>query len=211
MAKVESEGRRLLSRPRARGSHDGDEVPVPVGLAERVGKSIQKLERKKRNQEAANKPARPKGRPRALLTENHANNKNDSMIYLHEAEQGTTAPYAMRRLKVGRPDLYEKCLAGQMTANAAMVEAGYRKRQPPRRKPILGRIQALWQKADAAERQRIIQCRKFHIPPDLVVKGITAQRKPPEVRIWILRNQSLVGNRPPSTCTPHWPACFARR
>jgi hypothetical protein len=50
-----------------------------------------------------------------------------------------------------------------------------------------------------------------HIPPDLVVECVTAQRKPPEVRICRLRNQSAVGTRPPSTSTPHWPACWARR
>src|SRR5712691_12716291 len=51
----------------------------------------------------------------------------------------------------------------------------------------------------------------FHIPPDLVVRGITAHRKPPDVRICRLRNQSRVGTVPPSTSTPHWPACWARR
>jgi cellulose biosynthesis protein BcsQ len=50
-----------------------------------------------------------------------------------------------------------------------------------------------------------------HIPSHLVVERVTAQRKPPEVRIWRLRNQSAAGNRPPSTSTPHWPACLARR
>ena len=54
-------------------------------------------------------------------------------------------------------------------------------------------------------------CRKFHIPPNLVVKGITAHRKPPDMRICRLRNQSRVGTVPPSTSTPHWPACCARR
>jgi hypothetical protein len=44
---------------------------------------------------------------------------------------------------------------------------------------------------------------KFHIPSDLVVACVTAQRKPPDVRIGRLRNQSCVGNRPPSTATPH--------
>ena len=51
----------------------------------------------------------------------------------------------------------------------------------------------------------------FHIPSFLVVRDIPAQRNPPEVRIWILRNQSHVGTRPPSTSTPHCPACWARR
>jgi RNA-directed DNA polymerase len=35
-------------------------------------------------------------------------------------------------------------------------------------------------------------------------------RKPPEVRICRLRNQSRVGTRPPSTSTPHRPLCLAR-
>src|SRR6266851_4491920 len=52
---------------------------------------------------------------------------------------------------------------------------------------------------------------KRHIPPDLVVEPVTAHRNPPEVRIWRLSNQSRVGTVPPSTSTPHWPACWARR
>jgi hypothetical protein len=38
----------------------------------------------------------------------------------------------------------------------------------------------------------------IHIPPDLVVECVTAQRKPPEVRIWRLSHQSRVGTVPPS-------------
>src|SRR4029453_4857035 len=51
---------------------------------------------------------------------------------------------------------------------------------------------------------------KSHTPPNYVVEDGTTQRKPPEVRIWTLRNQSRVGTRPPSTSTPHFPACWAR-
>jgi len=40
---------------------------------------------------------------------------------------------------------------------------------------------------------------------------VITHRKPPEVRICRLRNQSAVGTRPPSTSTPHCPACWARR
>src|SRR5712691_8172008 len=43
----------------------------------------------------------------------------------------------------------------------------------------------------------------FTAHPNLVVGRVTTQRNPPEVRIWRLRNQSAVGNRPPSTSTPH--------
>jgi len=53
-------------------------------------------------------------------------------------------------------------------------------------------------------------CRKFHIPPNLVVERVTAQRKPPEVRIQRFRNQSCERTLPPSTSTPHCPACLAR-
>src|SRR5438046_5857702 len=51
----------------------------------------------------------------------------------------------------------------------------------------------------------------FTAHSNLVVRGITAHRKPPDVRIWRLSNQSRVGTFPPSTSTPHWPACWARR
>src|SRR5712691_9594913 len=47
-----------------------------------------------------------------------------------------------------------------------------------------------------------------HIPSHLVVECGTAHRKPLEVRICILSNQSRVGTLPPSTSTPHWPACL---
>ena len=46
-----------------------------------------------------------------------------------------------------------------------------------------------------------------HIPPNLVVECVPTHRKPPEVRIWRLSNQSRVGTVPPSTSTPHRPAC----
>ena len=53
--------------------------------------------------------------------------------------------------------------------------------------------------------QRILKriANKAQIPPDLVVRSSTAHRKPPDVRICRLRNQSRVGTVPPSTSTPH--------
>jgi hypothetical protein len=51
----------------------------------------------------------------------------------------------------------------------------------------------------------------LYIPPNYVVEDAITHRKPPEVRIWTLRNQSRVGTRPPSTSTSHWPVCLARR
>ena len=51
---------------------------------------------------------------------------------------------------------------------------------------------------------------KSHIPPNLVVECVWLIR-PPEVRICRLSIQSGVDARPPSTSTPHCPACWARR
>jgi hypothetical protein len=42
---------------------------------------------------------------------------------------GTSVSYARRRLKRERPDLLEKVEAGEMTANAAMLKAGFREPQ----------------------------------------------------------------------------------
>jgi putative transposase len=55
------------------------------------------------------------------------------------------------------------------------------------------------------------RCENSHTPPNYVVECGIAYRKPPDVRIWRLSNQSRVGTLPPSTSTPHCPACWARR
>src|SRR5215468_10379777 len=43
----------------------------------------------------------------------------------------------------------------------------------------------------------------FTAHPNYVVKRVLTHRKPPDVRIWRLSNQSCVGTFPPSTSTPH--------
>ena len=49
----------------------------------------------------------------------------------------------------------------------------------------------------------------WQMPHSIELRGgvVSTHRKPPEVRICRLRNQSVVGTRPPSTATPHWSAC----
>lgn len=42
--------------------------------------------------------------------------------------RGTSPGYSRARLKRDRPDLYEKVLAGELSANAAMIEAGFRRK-----------------------------------------------------------------------------------
>lgn len=42
---------------------------------------------------------------------------------------GTSREYALRKLRVSAPELHAEVIAGNITAHAAMVEAGFRKRQ----------------------------------------------------------------------------------
>jgi len=39
---------------------------------------------------------------------------------------GNSVSYAVRRLQKNRPDLYERVKSGELTSNAAMIEAGFR-------------------------------------------------------------------------------------
>ena len=49
---------------------------------------------------------------------------------IHVRPSGTSAAAALRRLERYRPDLLDRVLAGELSAHAAMVEAGFRR---PRR------------------------------------------------------------------------------
>ena len=62
---------------------------------------------------------------------------------------------------------------------------------------------AAWRMDGKPRTARRFTVYKNHIPSNLVVEYITAHRKPPDVRIWRLSNQSCVGTVPPSTSTPH--------
>jgi hypothetical protein len=66
----------------------------------------------------------PRGRP-----ENVYNSSGD--VHIFQRPSGNSAAAALRRLERYRPDLLDRVLAGEMSAHAAMVEAGFRK-GPPR-------------------------------------------------------------------------------
>jgi hypothetical protein len=57
--------------------------------------------------------------------------KTDDNVNRLPAQGGNSSDYTKRRLKRDRPDLYEKVISGDMTANAAAIEAGFRKPSPP--------------------------------------------------------------------------------
>jgi len=41
-------------------------------------------------------------------------------------QRGTSDEYAIAKLRQDRPDIHERVLAGEISANAGMVEAGFR-------------------------------------------------------------------------------------
>jgi hypothetical protein len=93
------------------------------------------------------------------------------------------------------------------TATTRVIQNDARVETPTfRRKPVISTDPPYFDNISYADLSDF-----FHIPPNLVVDGVPTQRKPPEVRICKLSIQSAVGTRPPSTSTPHCPACLARR
>lgn len=66
---------------------------------------------------------------RAMKRPNHRPEKTvDNVHSSEERPTGNTEQAAIRRLRKDRPDLHKKVIAGKMSAHAAMVEAGFRKR-----------------------------------------------------------------------------------
>lgn len=60
---------------------------------------------------------------------------------------GNSRQYSLRKLRRDRPDLHKQVVAGKKTANAAMIEAGFRKRPT-----VLDQLKKLWNKATLDER-----------------------------------------------------------
>ena len=55
-----------------------------------------------------------------------------TVLHEHEkAQQGTSLAYTLDRLKRERPDLYAKVIGKKLSANAAAIEAGFRKKLTP--------------------------------------------------------------------------------
>lgn len=59
---------------------------------------------------------------------------NGDNVTSGEEERGNSPTYALRRLKRDRPDLAERVMSGELSANAAAIEAGFRKPPKPRLK-----------------------------------------------------------------------------
>jgi hypothetical protein len=71
-------------------------------------------------------------------------------------EGGTSRTYALRRLAKDCPELHAQCLAGELTAHAAMVQAGFRTRPPSRKRTPLDYLHRYWRQVSAEERLRFL-------------------------------------------------------
>lgn len=65
--------------------------------------------------------------------------------------KGTSRAYTLDRLKRERPDLFERVVAKELTANAAAIEAGFRKPPTP-----FQELHRAWKKASEEERRAFL-------------------------------------------------------
>lgn len=73
-------------------------------------------------------PGNPTGANQHTEKEEIGNHDNIMNSSASSSQQGTSLGYAIRRLSRERPDLLEAVQAGEMSANAAMIQAGFRKK-----------------------------------------------------------------------------------
>jgi hypothetical protein len=73
---------------------------------------------------------------------------NHDNIMIARAEQGTSRAYTLSRLKSERRDLFERVIAGELSANKAAAHAGWRKKPSP-----LEALRSAWSKASEEERE----------------------------------------------------------
>jgi len=65
--------------------------------------------------------------------------------------QGTSKAYTVSRLKNNRPDLFEKVVSGELSANAAAIQAGFRKVKTP-----VEQLNYWWNKCSDKEREEFL-------------------------------------------------------
>lgn len=95
---------------------------------------------------------------RAAVTGEHGGDRKSARfiksnnITLDVSERGTRKAYTLDRLKRKHKALFDKVVAGELSANAAAIEAGFRKKLSP-----LEQILKLLPKLSAKERTTIIE------------------------------------------------------
>lgn len=127
-----------------------DVVTGRLSYQEGVDLVRQRAEAARRADELDLANQRPVGRPKRETVDDQ---KNDVNGYRPD---GNSAEAALRRLRKDRTDLHARVLAGELTAHAAMVAAGFRKPRAPEPFPGLKRLWRAWGKATADERVRFM-------------------------------------------------------
>lgn len=79
------------------------------------------------------------------------NPRNNDNIIISKPEQGTSRSYTVARLKQQAPELFEKVVSGELSANAAAIQAGFRKVKTP-----LENLEYWWRKASEVERAEFL-------------------------------------------------------
>lgn len=69
---------------------------------------------------------------------------------IHDSSHGRSVRGVLRRLRRDRPDLADRVAAGKMSANAAAIEAGFRKKYTPQEQII-----RLWDKLTTREKTKL--------------------------------------------------------
>ena len=98
-----------------------------------------------------NKKRQPHGGDRRSDAIKLYDKNND--VQLDKAPTGNRREAMLRRLRADRPDIHARVLAGEITAHAGMVEAGFRKRSKSRKQTPLDQLRKVWAKASAHERE----------------------------------------------------------
>lgn len=79
--------------------------------------------------------------------------RNDLVDNITEVRpKGTSREYTVSRLSKERPDLFAQVKSGKLSANAAAIKAGWRKKKTP-----LEQLLYWWKKADSMEQQKFLK------------------------------------------------------
>ncbi len=84
----------------------------------------------------------------------HSQVNGDNVTLTRESDapdRGNSRAYTLNRLRRETPELFERVVAGKLSANAAAIEAGFRKKQTP-----IEIIKFNWKKLSEAERNEFL-------------------------------------------------------
>lgn len=75
----------------------------------------------------------------------------NNVTELEPAKTGNSRAYTLSRLAKESPELYDRVKAGELSANAAAIQAGWRKKPSP-----LDLLRSAWRKASRSERETFL-------------------------------------------------------